>query len=114
MTISIREIGRADAGAVTDLYLDVCRRASLRDPDWGVPRWKDIHRWVARTTETDEAFCLVAATDEGDVVGSLLASVGRHPATPACSESSRSSARVPASTRTSSSGGSSTPGHLGP
>ncbi len=79
---TIREMRPDEAASVTDAYLDACRRHAERDDDWGVPRWDDIHRWVVRTTETDDAVCLVAITDEGSIVGHLLASVSGHPAMP--------------------------------
>jgi L-amino acid N-acyltransferase YncA len=66
---------------VTDLYLELCRSLSERDADWGVPDRGPIRRWIARTTETDEAVCLVPELD-GGVAGYLLASVSGHPAMP--------------------------------
>lgn len=79
--MTIREITRDDAAAVTDLYLDVCSRHSELDPDWGVPERDPIFDSVLRTTESDEAVCLVVEA-EGAIVGYLLASVARHPAMP--------------------------------
>jgi L-amino acid N-acyltransferase YncA len=79
--MTIREIRRDDAAPVTDLYLEACSPYSERDPDWGVPDWDAINRWVLRTTESDDAVCLVAEV-EGEIVGYLLASVARHPAMP--------------------------------
>jgi L-amino acid N-acyltransferase YncA len=79
--MTIREIRRDQAASVTDLYLEMCRRLSERDSDWGVPDWDPINRWILRTTESDDAVCLVAEV-EGSIVGYLLASVARHPAMP--------------------------------
>jgi hypothetical protein len=79
--MTIREITQDDAAAVTDLYLDVCRRLSELDPDWGVPDREPIYRWILRTTESDEAVCLVIEL-EGTIAGCLFASVARHPAMP--------------------------------
>jgi GNAT superfamily N-acetyltransferase len=78
---TIREIRPVEVEIVTDLYLEVCRSLSERDNDWGVPDREPIHRWVTRTTETDEAVCLVPEID-GEIVGYLLASVSGHPAMP--------------------------------
>lgn len=79
---TIRPIHPSEAAAVTDLYLDGCRQLSERDGDWGVPEWENIHRWVVRTMETDEAVRLVAEDEDGSVRGLLLASVSGHPAIP--------------------------------
>ena len=54
---------------------------SERDPEWGVPDRNPINAWVLRTTETDDAVCLVMEV-EGAIAGYLLASVVRHPAMP--------------------------------
>ena len=78
---TIREIRPAEVGAVTDLYLELCRSLSERDGDWGVPEREPIRRWIARTIETDEAVCLVPEID-GEVGGYLLATVTGHPAMP--------------------------------
>jgi hypothetical protein len=77
--MTIREITQDDAAAVTDLYLDVCSRLSELDPDWGVPDREPIYRWILRTTESDEAVCLVIEL-EGTIAGCFFASVARHPA----------------------------------
>jgi hypothetical protein len=77
--MTVREITPDDADRVTELYLDACRRLSEREPDWGVPEWGPINRWVRRTIETDDAVCLVREAD-GAIAGLLLASLERHPA----------------------------------
>lgn len=78
---TIREIRRDEVELVTDLYLELCRSLSERDAEWGVPDREPIRRWIERTTETDEAVCLVPEI-EGRAAGYLLASVSRHPAMP--------------------------------
>ena len=78
---TIREIRRDEVDLVTDLYLEACRSLSERDGDWGVPAREPIRRWIERTTETDEAVCLVPEID-GEAAGYLLASVSGHPAMP--------------------------------
>jgi hypothetical protein len=78
---TIREIHRDEVDLVTDLYLDACRSLSERDAEWGVPAREPIRRWIERTTETDEAVCLVPEID-GEAAGYLLASVSGHPAMP--------------------------------
>jgi GNAT superfamily N-acetyltransferase len=78
---TIREIRADEVGVVTDLYLELCRSLSQRDADWGVPARESIRRWIQRTTETDEAVCLVPEIGE-EIAGYLLASVSRHPAMP--------------------------------
>jgi hypothetical protein len=79
--MAIREIRRDEVDRVTDMYLDFCRRLSERDADMGVPKREPIHRWVVRTTETDDAVCLVSEAG-GTIEGYLIASVSRHPAMP--------------------------------
>jgi GNAT superfamily N-acetyltransferase len=79
--MTIREIRPDDVARVTDLYLEMCRRLSDRDAEWGVPEREPIARWIRRTTETDEAVCLVSEAD-GAISGYLLASVTPHPAMP--------------------------------
>ena len=78
----IREIRREEVAHATDLYLEACKLLSERDAEWGVPDRDPIDRWIHRTTESDQAVCLVP--DEGDdaIAGLLLASVARHPAMP--------------------------------
>jgi hypothetical protein len=78
---TIREIRREEVDLVTDLYLELCRSLSERDAEWGVPDREPIRRWIERTTETDEAVCLVPEIG-GEVGGYLLASVSGHPAMP--------------------------------
>ena len=95
----IREIRPDEAPIVTDLYLEACRLLAELDPDAGIPDWGAINRWITRTTETDQAVCLIKEV-EGTIVGYLLASVERHPA---CRESSgrwRSSTLGPGRTPT--------------
>jgi len=79
--VTIREIRRDDAAAVTDLYMEACRGYAERDPDWGVPDRDAIKRWVLRTTESDDAVCFISEA-EGAIAGCLLGSVARHPAMP--------------------------------
>jgi hypothetical protein len=79
--MTIREIRRDEAAPVTELYLGMCRVLADADPDWGVPDRDPIHRWILRTTETDDAVCLVSEVHEA-IVGFLLASIARHPAMP--------------------------------
>jgi GNAT superfamily N-acetyltransferase len=79
--MTVREVRREDADRVTQLYLDACRRLSERDPEWGVPKWGPINRWILKTMLSDDAVCLVSEA-EGAVVGLLLGSVTRHPAMP--------------------------------
>jgi hypothetical protein len=79
--MTIREIRRDESAAVTDLYRDACSRLFELDPDCGVPDRDPIYRWILRTTESDEAVCLVIEV-EGTIAGCLLASVTRHPAMP--------------------------------
>ena len=57
--MTIREIRRDESAAVTDLYRDACSRLFELDPDCGVPDRDPIYRWILRTTESDEAVCLV-------------------------------------------------------
>jgi GNAT superfamily N-acetyltransferase len=78
---TIREIRRDEVDLVTDLYLELCRSLSERDAEWGVPDREPIRRWIERTTETDDAVCLVPEID-GGIAGYLLASVSGHPAMP--------------------------------
>jgi L-amino acid N-acyltransferase YncA len=77
--MTIREIRPEEAPAVTDVYVEACRLLAEIDPDSGIPDWGAINRWITRTTETDEAVCLIKEVD-GTIVGYLLASVERHPA----------------------------------
>jgi hypothetical protein len=79
--MTIREVRRNEAAPVTDLYLAMCRVLAEADSDWGVPDWDPIHRWILRTTESDDAVCLVSEVDDV-IIGFLLASVARHPAMP--------------------------------
>jgi hypothetical protein len=97
--MTIREITPDDAAAVTDLYLDVCSRLSELDPDWGVPDREPIYRWILRTTESDEAVCLVIEL-EGTIAGCLSPRLPVTRRCPACSGSSRSSTCARARTRT--------------
>ena len=102
---TIREIRRDEVDLVTDLYPEPYRSLSERDAEWGVPDREPIRRWIERTTETDEAVCLVPEID-GETAGYLLASVSRHPRCRASRVSSRSSTSAPAPTRTGSGGSS--------
>lgn len=79
--MTIREIHPDEIAAVTDLYLEMCRLLSERDAGWGVPEREPIARWIRRTTETDDAVCLVTEVD-GTITGFVLASVTPHPAMP--------------------------------
>ena len=79
--MTIREIQPDEVEGVTDLYLEMCRLLSERDAEWGVPARAPIARWIRRTTETDDAVCLVTEADE-TIVGFVLASVTPHPAMP--------------------------------
>ena len=76
----IREIRRDEVPYATDLYLEACRLLSERDADWGIPDRDPISRWILRTTESDDAVCLVP--DGDGIAGLLIASVTRHPAMP--------------------------------
>ncbi len=78
---TIREIQPVEVGTVTDLYMELWGSLAERDEDWAVGDRRPIHRWIERTTETDEAVCLVPEI-AGAIVGYLLASVSRHPAMP--------------------------------
>ena len=109
---TIREMRPAEAGAVTDLSLDLCRSLSERDDDWGVPDRDPIFRWIVRTTETEEAVCLVPEID-GEIAGYLLASVSGHPAMPGILGELEELHVRPGPTRTRSSGSSSRPGSRG-
>ncbi len=80
--MEIREIRRDDVAHATDLYLEACRLLSERDADWGVPDRAPIDRWILRTTESDEAVCLVPDDEDDAIAGLLIASVARHPAMP--------------------------------
>ena len=60
---TIREIRRDEVDLVANLYLEPCRSLSERDAEWGVPDREPIRRWIERTTETDEAVCLVPEID---------------------------------------------------
>jgi GNAT superfamily N-acetyltransferase len=79
--MTIREIRRNESAPVTELYLEMCRVLAEADSDWGVPDWDPIHLWILRTTESDDAVCLVSEID-GVIIGFLLASVARHPVMP--------------------------------
>jgi GNAT superfamily N-acetyltransferase len=81
---TIREIRPSEALAVTELYLDYCRGYNERDAEWGVPERGPIERWISRTTETEDAVCLVPEVG-GAIVGFLLASLSKHPAMPGIS-----------------------------
>jgi hypothetical protein len=59
----------------------MCRVLAEADSDWGVPDRDPIDRWILRTTESDDAVCLVSEVD-GVIIGFLLASVSRHPVMP--------------------------------
>jgi GNAT superfamily N-acetyltransferase len=77
----IREIRLDEVGTVTDLYMEMWGSLADRHADWAVGDRDPIHRWIARTTETDEAVCLAPEFDV-EIAGYLLASVSRHPAMP--------------------------------
>ena len=69
--MTIRVIRRNEVAPVTELYLEMCRLLAEVDSDWGVPDWDPIHRWILRTTESDDAVCLVSEVD-GVIIGFLL------------------------------------------
>jgi GNAT superfamily N-acetyltransferase len=77
----IREIRPSESPSVTELYLDFSREIADRDPESEVVESGPIERWIGRTTDTDDAVCLVAE-GSASLAGFVLASVQRHPAMP--------------------------------
>lgn len=82
---TIRPMDRAEAGAVRDLWNEMCELADSVVPGgWGIlspGSLEQIRDNLERTPEHPDALCLVA-DDDHELVGFVTASVNRHPVMP--------------------------------